>query len=273
MPLETPRTYVNMVFEPEEAPRRRRFQHKRVVGGIAAIAALAVAGGFLLPMIGHEPASQPAKAPAARVAPPAAAPTATTDGLNIIVDHTPPPPAPLPAGVTALPASPPPSVAPQPVQRAAPTPVVEAPRPKMAEAVAPPPPVTRPVQRAAPPPAAAPVRPAPAPRVAVAPEVRPYTRTLPPTMRSARTTRPSFNCRYARTVSEQMVCTDPNLAAADRRMASAYEQAIRRGVPERELRRQQDIWLGIRETAARSGPEGVWDAYAQRTAELQGMAR
>ena len=85
--------------------------------------------------------------------------------------------------------------------------------------------------------------------------------------------RPSFNCRYARTPSERMVCVDPSLAAADRRLARAYGEAIQAGVPERVLRRQQDIWLGARDSAARYGPEDVARVYEARIAELEGMSR
>lgn len=88
-----------------------------------------------------------------------------------------------------------------------------------------------------------------------------------------RAARPSFNCRFARTPSERMICVDPNLAAADRRLASAYRQAVDAGVPERVLRRQQDIWLGARESAARYGPEDVARVYEARIAELEGMSR
>ena len=88
-----------------------------------------------------------------------------------------------------------------------------------------------------------------------------------------RTARPSFNCAYAKTQSERLVCVDPQLAAADRRLAQAYRQALDAGVPERILRRQQDAWLAAREAAARAGPEAVFDVYSERTAELQGMAR
>jgi uncharacterized protein len=35
---------------------------------------------------------------------------------------------------------------------------------------------------------------------------------------------PSFNCRYARTAVEQAICSDPALAAKDRRMARLYER-------------------------------------------------
>ena len=50
MPIETPRTYVNLVFEPEPAPRR--MPHRRLIGGIGALAAVGLVVGFLLsPMI------------------------------------------------------------------------------------------------------------------------------------------------------------------------------------------------------------------------------
>jgi uncharacterized protein YecT (DUF1311 family) len=86
-------------------------------------------------------------------------------------------------------------------------------------------------------------------------------------------TRPSFNCRYARSQAERMVCTDPQLAAADRRMAQAYRQALDAGVPRQILDRQQAAWMAAREDAARFGPAAVADVYGERTAELQGMAR
>ena len=70
-----------------------------------------------------------------------------------------------------------------------------------------------------------------------------------------------------------MICVDPNLAAADRRLARAYREAIDAGIPERVLRRQQDAWLGARESAARYGPEDVARVYEARIAELEGMSR
>lgn len=84
--------------------------------------------------------------------------------------------------------------------------------------------------------------------------------------------RPSFDCRYAQTEAEQMVCSDRRLAAADRRMASAFRRAQRAGVPDRVLRRQQDIWLDAREAAAHDAPEAVEEVYEARTAELEDMA-
>jgi uncharacterized protein YecT (DUF1311 family) len=83
---------------------------------------------------------------------------------------------------------------------------------------------------------------------------------------------PAFNCRYARTRAESMICNDPRLAAADRRLNRAYEQAIAAGIPRRELREEQDDWLGIREQAARVSPRAVLDIYNQRADELEDLA-
>ena len=119
-----------------------------------------------------------------------------------------------------------------------------------------------------------PVQPSgPQPRIVNGPEMRPYSdvsRPAPPRRTAAR---PSFNCRYARTTSERMVCVDPNLAAADRRVAQAYREAVDAGIPERVLRRQQDVWLGARESAARYGPRDVARVYEARISELEGMSR
>lgn len=113
-------------------------------------------------------------------------------------------------------------------------------------------------------PAPRPVTTAPQPRVTAQP-----VRDPTPRQRA----RPSFNCRFARSPSERMICVDPNLAAADRRLARAYREAIDAGIPERVLRRQQDVWLGAREAAARYGPEDVSRVYEARIAELEGMSR
>lgn len=107
----------------------------------------------------------------------------------------------------------------------------------------------------------------PAPVVVVEP---PPPTASPPARVAAR---PSFDCRYARSPAEQLVCTDPQLAAADRRLARAYRQALSAGVPRQILDRQQAAWMAAREDAARFGPAAVADVYGERTAELQGMAR
>lgn len=114
----------------------------------------------------------------------------------------------------------------------------------------------------------------PAPRVAPTPP-RPaepaVVAVAPPPPRAV--ARPSFNCAYAGTRAERMVCSDPELAAADRRLARAFRRATDSGVPYRELRAEQDDWLGIREDAARRSPEAVASIYEQRIEELNAMAR
>ena len=94
----------------------------------------------------------------------------------------------------------------------------------------------------------------------------------PPVVRTRRAAQPSFNCRYARTRAEMMVCEDPRLAAADRRLAAAFRRAVDSGVPYGPLRRQQDRWLAARERAAVS-PEAVHMVYQQRIAELENMGQ
>jgi type IV secretory pathway VirB10-like protein len=100
---------------------------------------------------------------------------------------------------------------------------------------------------------------------------QPPQQTAPPPERVV--VRPSFNCRYARSQAERMVCADPQLAAADRRLSQAYRDALNAGVPRQILDRQQAAWMAAREDAARYGPAAVADVYGQRTAELQGLAR
>jgi len=81
---------------------------------------------------------------------------------------------------------------------------------------------------------------------------------------------PSFNCRGARSTSERMVCSDPELAALDRRLNAAYEDAIAAGASRRELRAEQDRWLSTREAAA-PDPDAVAQVYRRRIRELNAM--
>lgn len=87
-----------------------------------------------------------------------------------------------------------------------------------------------------------------------------------------RTTRPSFDCRRARSLAEDMVCSEPVLAAADRQLARAYQRALRLGVPYGLLRDEQDAWLEAREDAAHRSPRALAAIYDQRIEELNAMA-
>lgn len=115
----------------------------------------------------------------------------------------------------------------------------------------------------------APVRAAPAEPL-VAPDPLPRLAEVDPRDRP----RPSFDCRSgALSRAEALVCDDPALAAADRRMAAAFRRATQAGVPYEQLRDEQDDWMSIRERAARRSPEAVAQIYAQRIDELDEMAR
>jgi hypothetical protein len=117
-----------------------------------------------------------------------------------------------------------------------------------------------------------PVRPLPPsepPRPAV--EERAAAEAAPPPSRVR--ARPSFNCRYARTSTEKMVCRSPRLAARDREMASLWYALMADADPgtRNHLRRSRDAFLGRRE---RCGSEAcVAAAYASRMAELRRIAQ
>lgn len=124
---------------------------------------------------------------------------------------------------------------------------------------------------AAPPPAPLPE---PAPRVA---DARPL--IAPPPVRSgpplsAPAPRTGADCSGARSTAESMICSDPDLAAADRELNRAYRRAMQAGaVPPGALRADQRDWLSIREDAARHSRRALAQVYQQRIDELNDAAR
>lgn len=244
-------------FEPDEY---RRVSHRRgprrglVLGGLAAAIGLgAVLGLVARPDLGLERAP---RAPMPAVT--AALPEATAP---VPIEVAQPTPAPAPKGGEPLEVLPPEMAdaaranAPVAAGRAPPREVAEAPRGSDVAARAPELPRAAPVVR----------EPEPAPREFATREPAPAI--------SAPAVRPSFNCRYARSQSERMVCDDPQLAALDRRLNRAFQQAVASGMPYRDLRAEQDDWLRIREDAARrAGPEAVESVYRQRIRELTEMS-
>ena len=71
----------------------------------------------------------------------------------------------------------------------------------------------------------------------------------------------------------QMVCSDPDLSAADRALNRAYRRAMRSGAaPPDDLRADQQDWLAIREDAARRSPDALARVYDQRIDELNQLA-
>jgi uncharacterized protein YjbI with pentapeptide repeats len=66
---------------------------------------------------------------------------------------------------------------------------------------------------------------------------------------------------------------DPVLTAVDRQMTRAYSDARAAGVPDAQLRRQQERWQAARSAAAREAPWAVHDVYLARIAELHDLTR
>jgi uncharacterized protein YecT (DUF1311 family) len=87
--------------------------------------------------------------------------------------------------------------------------------------------------------------------------------------RVIRTARPSFNCRYARSPVEKMICADDRLAGLDRRMASSFYAALAatRGAERADLQRSRNAFVVARDRCRSA--ECVADSYAERIAELR----
>lgn len=223
---------------PPAPPVRGRMPRGVVIGGVA----VALAGGLAFGLLSRPELDLAEDRP---MAPVAASPSRATMPVEVV------PPAPVrpPPAATKLEVLP----------------------PALADREA------RPVQRparpaAAPPPIVAEAPEAPRPAPVVAPVEQPVAAARPAPEPFA-APRPSFDCRFARSPAERMVCGDSNLAALDRSLDRAFRRAVDSGVPYRELRGEQDDWLDIREYAARRSPQAVESIYRQRIAELNEMAR
>jgi uncharacterized protein YecT (DUF1311 family) len=94
----------------------------------------------------------------------------------------------------------------------------------------------------------------------------------PAQMANLAANRPGPDCSGARGAAEAMVCGDPDLAAADRELNTAYRRALRSGVPPGAVRADQRDWLNIREDAARHSRRALASVYQQRIDELNAMA-
>jgi hypothetical protein len=123
-------------------------------------------------------------------------------------------------------------------------------------------------------PAAAPPQPAAVePAAPAEPPRPPAPKTMPSTPPTRVTVRPSFNCRYAHTGTEKLICRSPRLAARDREMASLWYALMARADPgtRAHLRRTRDAFLDRREEC---GSENCVDSvYASRMAELRRIAQ
>jgi uncharacterized protein YecT (DUF1311 family) len=277
-PLEPPHDdlrFAAPVDRMEEAPTSRRFGAAVAVGALVVVVGVGaglilVRGGLSRPPLAAPQTSLMTPAPASSGVDVAAVADAPAPTHNVVARLSE-----LRAAPGATPASRPPSTAgPAPSPRTVRPPQLSPPAPKPPArwmippptrvAVAPPPrfvdgnassPAA--AQAPAPAPAVAPVREAALAEAAPAP---------PPQIRA------SFDCRDARTPSQQMVCSDPRLAEADRRMNRAYQAALAAGAPQEDLRYEQADWLAIREDAARRSKRAVMNIYEQRTEELEALA-
>lgn len=106
-----------------------------------------------------------------------------------------------------------------------------------------------------------------------APEPAPAARPEPLQSPSSQRTS-SFDCAAARPgAAEQMICSDPELAAADRELGRAYSRAMRSGVVDPDdLDLDQHDWAALREAAAQHSRRALASVYAQRITELNTIA-
>ena len=81
-------------------------------------------------------------------------------------------------------------------------------------------------------------------------------------------TGPSFDCAKASTSVEKMICSSPELAAADARTVAAYKAALSASSNPEGIKQHQAQWRrAVRDVC--TTPECVTTAYQQRLAELK----
>jgi uncharacterized protein len=98
----------------------------------------------------------------------------------------------------------------------------------------------------------------------IAPQARP-TQALPAQARG--------DCRAAGGRVARMLCENPDLAAADRRLQRLYRRALEDSYDPDEVRDRQSVWLAARDAAARDGPDAVAEVYESRIEELRREGR
>ena len=80
---------------------------------------------------------------------------------------------------------------------------------------------------------------------------------------------PSFNCRYAKTASERLVCSTPALAALDRELADIFNDTVHQGgINGRRLQQEEQAWIAdVRDLCTNA--TCVAAAYEQRLETLR----
>jgi uncharacterized protein YecT (DUF1311 family) len=248
-PPRSPKAAAPQPPAPVAPPVSRRPRAFTIGLGVAAALALGLGLGFLTrPHLAQPAASGPMRA----VTPTADSTAAASEG-QIPIQLRPPPPLPPVRSAGKL------EVLPPELARSAPrAPAASAPvqlSGQSASQVAP-----TPVAPAAP----------ISPRLA---DVTPPPAAIPPPAPQVAYGYGDPACAGARGRAAQMVCGDPDLAAADRELNRAYRRAMRSGaMPPEQLRQEQRDWLSIREDAARRSPRAVASIYEQRIDELNQLA-
>lgn len=85
---------------------------------------------------------------------------------------------------------------------------------------------------------------------------------------AARSPKPSFDCSKARSASEKMICSDPELAQMDRDLGRVHARARAQAADGRAFQRESDREWTRREQECRDR-ECLVDWYAQRRAQLE----
>lgn len=112
--------------------------------------------------------------------------------------------------------------------------------------------------------------PAPTPQPKQQPAAAPPAPAPQPQPAPARPINPSFDCNKARTPAEKTICSSPDMAVLDSRMAELYYARRRalRGGQRNALTRSQRAWLG-RRNACKSDLACLIGVYRKRIQELQ----
>jgi uncharacterized protein len=86
-----------------------------------------------------------------------------------------------------------------------------------------------------------------------------------------RTTSPSFNCAYARSTTEKLICADEELARLDRELGGIHQRAKQAAPDKRAFQRESDAEWKRREETCRDR-ECLRNWYAERRQELSAAA-
>jgi uncharacterized protein YecT (DUF1311 family) len=133
-------------------------------------------------------------------------------------------------------------------------------------------PATQPGVQTAAQPSASPRAPAPAKpvRLAKAPALKASGLKARPNTHRAAPARPAIDpCLFEPTAADRLLCANPSLAEADRRMRRAYDEALGSVADRRQVEDDQARWRAQRDRA--SDPAQVQELYDARTRDLEDL--